>query len=822
MSRARDISIMLSKTEVDNTSNLSLLNSSSELGLDSAQVQAIGTAVYTSLDSLPSAGLVSGQQAWVESSGRLYISNGSGWYNIALVNASPTLTLDQSGTIQLNAETLSIVVTASATDTDDNQGIISFSVESDGNMVGTGTTLTQDSSVFTITALSEDSGGTAGNFTLTFKATDQIAVDNESLSFSLAFSNVVDSSAATRLLMKATGNNATNAAITYQNSSDVSTGFTEAGAPQASTFSPYRSGGYSTYFDGGADRIEMTAISDLSSTNYTIEMWVYAEFDLNSSTYVFMENSDDASAGNLQFYTVGGGTTLRVTERGNGSLATDVTMDFESHRWYHLAVVWDGTNTNIYVDGVSKGSSTNNAISGAGNGLTVNGDGAGSYVWPGYIRDFRISTTARYTSNFTPPTEALTADGNTDVLLCHAPYLADGSTNSRAITITGDVRTKPFGPYDHEPWAANDHGGSVYFDGTDDALTTTSTAIGTGEFTVEAWINLQSTATEDIFDTRRDNAPTGIQLRVHNGVLRLKNGPTTVVTGTTTLLTDTWYHVAVRRNSSNVCRLYLNGVDEGSSGTNTTDLTNTSVDIGQQYSETQYFHGYIADLRFRTESEYTTSGYTPPTSPLSNTASTQLLMNNKSDANIYDVAAANTLELNSGAQSSTAERKFATSSSILINGTDDKVTIQNFGIGGDMTFEGWFMQTTATGASYRTLLEASTYSGTTPFGLFTYNTQVQLWGLQSGVQITGSFTQNTWHHVAVVRNSGTWTMYIDGISQGTNTNNGTYSFAHTTDWCLGAQNNNASDFIGYLQDWRFSDRAVYTGNFTPPTTEFEL
>ena len=99
---------------------------------------------------------------------------------------------------------------------------------------------------------------------------------------------------------------------------------------------------------------------------------------------------------------------------------------------------------------------------------------------------------------------------------------------------------------------------------------------------------------------------------------------------------------------------------------------------------------------------------------------------------------------------------------------------------------------------------------------------MQLWGLQNSVQITGSFTANTWHHIAIVRNSGTWTLYIDGTSQGTNTNNGTYVFADTTDWSFGAQGSNASDFIGYMQDWRISDTARYTANFTAPTAEFEL
>jgi len=181
MTRIRDIAKILGRTEAENPNNNALIDSADAVTISGISGGS-GLTVYTTLNDLPSTGLSSGDQAWVESSGRLYISNGSGWYNIALINASPTLTLDQSGTILMgNTNPFVITVTASASDSDDNQDIITFSVESDGNMVGTGTSVSQDSSVFTITALSEDSGGTAGNFTLTFKATDQIAVDNETL-----------------------------------------------------------------------------------------------------------------------------------------------------------------------------------------------------------------------------------------------------------------------------------------------------------------------------------------------------------------------------------------------------------------------------------------------------------------------------------------------------------------------------------------------------------------------------------------------------------------------------------------------------------------
>ena len=61
-------------------------------GLDSAQVSAIagsGVSVFETLDSLPSTGLTAGDEAFVKSNSRLYVSNGDGWYNTTLVNRTP-------------------------------------------------------------------------------------------------------------------------------------------------------------------------------------------------------------------------------------------------------------------------------------------------------------------------------------------------------------------------------------------------------------------------------------------------------------------------------------------------------------------------------------------------------------------------------------------------------------------------------------------------------------------------------------------------------------------------------------------------------------
>ena len=187
MSRSRDIADILGRTEASNTTNVRLITSDEPVGLDSAQVQNVGTLKFTTLDSLPTTGLVSGQQAWVESSGRLYISNGSGWYNVALINATPTLTISQSGTVLFNNDTTSATITLTGADDDGPLSGLTYSVESDGNMHPTGTVLSQDSSVFTFTSLTEDSGAVEGAFTLTFKVSDGVAFATDNTQFRVSF-----------------------------------------------------------------------------------------------------------------------------------------------------------------------------------------------------------------------------------------------------------------------------------------------------------------------------------------------------------------------------------------------------------------------------------------------------------------------------------------------------------------------------------------------------------------------------------------------------------------------------------------------------------
>ena len=162
--------------------------------LDSSAVTTIASAsaltVYDSIGALPVTSLTAGDQAYVTATSRLYLSNGSGWYNVALINATPTLSLSASGTIALASDGTPTTITMTAADSDGDNANLVLSLESGGDLFKFAT-VSQDSSVVTITPRSEDSAvslGYDGSATLTFKASDGISQGTVQNTFTLAFS----------------------------------------------------------------------------------------------------------------------------------------------------------------------------------------------------------------------------------------------------------------------------------------------------------------------------------------------------------------------------------------------------------------------------------------------------------------------------------------------------------------------------------------------------------------------------------------------------------------------------------------------------------
>ena len=119
---------------------------------------------------------------------------------------------------------------------------------------------------------------------------------------------------------------------------------------------------------------------------------------------------------NLQIYTDNGELRLAV---GNGSgyfINNTGGTVLDNDTWYHIAVVKNGTSYNEYLNGTNEANldGTSSSIIDSGGRPWYIGTlqtAEGTYPANGYIDEVRISKFARYTSNFTAPTEPFADKG---------------------------------------------------------------------------------------------------------------------------------------------------------------------------------------------------------------------------------------------------------------------------------------------------------------------------------------------------------------------------------------------------------------------------
>jgi hypothetical protein len=209
---------------------------------------------------------------------------------------------------------------------------------------------------------------------------------------------------------------------------------------------------------------------------------------------------------------------------------------------------------------------------------------------------------------FTPPTAPLTAITNTSLLLnyTNAGILDNAMMNDLETVGNAQISTsvKKYGT------------GSIAFDGSGDALLPVSSpnlALGSGDFTVELWVYIvSSTSTfNEILDWRKSGNSNGIALIYTASALQVFNAITGlyIITAPTASL-NTWYHVAIVRSGSTVT-MYINGTSVGTA-TLSSNLTSDQVNIGRYFGGSDYFNGYIDDLRITKYARYTAT-FTAPT-----------------------------------------------------------------------------------------------------------------------------------------------------------------------------------------------------------------
>jgi hypothetical protein len=170
---------------------------------------------------------------------------------------------------------------------------------------------------------------------------------------------------------------------------------------------------------------------------------------------------------------------------------------------------------------------------------------------------------------------------------------------------------------------------SLLLDGTGDYLSITTNpdfGYGSGNFTIEFWLRRTSVGNQVIIEQRSATALNNPMIHIDGGVIKYYAAAANRITGTTTIAINTWYHVAVSRNSGST-KLFVNGTQEGStySDANNYGVTSTVI-VGADYLYANALPGYLDDLRITKAALYT-SNFTAPVAELVNTPNTKLLLN---------------------------------------------------------------------------------------------------------------------------------------------------------------------------------------------------
>lgn len=172
---------------------------------------------------------------------------------------------------------------------------------------------------------------------------------------------------------------------------------------------------------------------------------------------------------------------------------------------------------------------------------------------------------------------------------------------------------------------------SLALDGTGDYAFIQSSndfAYGTDDFTIEMWIyRTVSGATQVLLDQRTAN-PTNFAPVVFintSNALQYNDGASSVIIGATTVPLNAWSHAALSRNGTST-RLFLNGVQQGSTYTDTRNYIATPVTIGARFNDTQHFTGYIDEVRITKGFARYTANFVAPLSAFISDTDTKLLL----------------------------------------------------------------------------------------------------------------------------------------------------------------------------------------------------
>ena len=421
-------------------------------------------------------------------------------------------------------------------------------------------------------------------------------------------------------------------------------------------------------------------------------------------------------------------------------------------------------------------------------------------------------------------------------------FVDDASTNNFALSIFGDTTPNGSNPYTPGYY-------SNYFDGASYLTVPAGTAFapGTGDFTVEGWINPSGLMSGyGMIYGQSYSGANYFTIFATDGSIKFININATYSSGANLWTVGSWNHFAVVRSSGST-RVYLNGLG----GTAAADAYNynevTVLPTIGRYSHTgsNFYYGYISNLRYVKGTAVYTANFTPPTTPLTAIANTSLLtcQSNRfidNSTNNFTVTVAGNTTVNSF-QPFTPNSSYSTYGSGYFDGTGDYIVTPASSAlalaanAADFTMECWVYNKGGAGSQYgRGICIYYPLGGYATnrlmFRLVPGENRINVYLLANssaefgggGTDGTAIVTLNAWTHVALVRNAGVFYVYVNGVLDITvNSSSAASSIPFTTFNTIEVgrtQDGTSPDWFGNISNYRFvKGTAVYTSAFTPPS-----
>jgi hypothetical protein len=626
----------------------------------------------------------------------------------------------------------------------------------------------------------------------------------------------------------------------------------------------YKFGQYSLSFSASLNSYySITGLPNIQGLSaWTVECWVY----MNTTAGAKGIFGTNVNYRGLYVNSNAGALTLGLSMNGTSYDTTSVSSSVVSaNTWFHIAVVYTGTKYLFFVNGTLIDTINNSTKLGSNTwtsfilGYAYNGS-VQNYI-DGNIDDFRISSIARYTASFAVPSSANVADNNTIII---NNFDNGGYLNS--ITTTDSYNVK---------WTTNG-----YTDYTAGYSTTTKkfgagslNLINTGIFAnlgynsvtslpsnpivsdlpsgLSLWIDasdstkvdstLNPTNNSTIYDvvkvTDKSNnaavlaintvASSGYPNYSANGIrfnasayLTTTGGPTytgnysvfTVFNYTTFTTTNTiiWSSSGTLGTTGAQLKL-VTGVNL----VYTVGSTDYTIVTGTQVGKT-YLISIIAD-NSGTSTIYVNGVSVITFTPGSSNTFSSMDFGGwsgggvKLNGNLYEMQMYNSTLSTVNRQR--IEKKLMSKWNMISNIT----TLPN---STSWTLECWFRlnsvsgNTNIFGNALGNIINVGTINDTLTFNLSSNGLSYNLLSYTSGSLLSA----NTWYHIAVCFNGSNYYALFNG-SLLTSSANSNFVNVNAFGVYFGIGVLSGTTFNGYIDDFRFSNAAKYTSNYTLPATE---